>query len=326
MENPETAQDTDLDDIVGDAYDAAMLGVDPDDGEPVDDVQDLDATDTGDTPAEEGLDPDAQDGDEGVADDAPQAPAMGAPSSWTKEAKEKWAELPPEVQQQALKRESEYHQGIDQYKEHAHRAARFDEAIAPYMDTIRQANIQPEQAVRMLMHSDHVLRHSDKATKVNYAIKVLRDYGMTPADLANPMPVDPNVARIQQEALQSKARLQQYEQEQQNNVLNEIQRFAADPANEHFEKVKSHMQTLLTSGQAQTLEDAYQTAVWMHPEIRQTLMERQTQEAQRKAMSQAQKRRAKTASGFSPRGSGAAKGGKQIEGDDIESIVRSQFE
>ena len=84
------------------------------------------------------------------------------------------------------------------------------------------------------------------------------------------------------------------------------------------------MADLLQSGKAKSLNDAYDMAVWMRPDIRQSLIEQQRLEAQKKAMAEAQTLRAKTAS-VSVKGSSPSAGGVQTNGSDLRSLIASQF-
>lgn len=63
----------------------------------------------------------------------------------------------------------------------------------------------------------------------------------------------------------------------------EIETFAADPANPHFEEVSNDMVTLLQGGVCKTLPEAYEKAVWANPVTRAKEIARQQAEATRKA-------------------------------------------
>ena len=53
----------------------------------------------------------------------------------------------------------------------------------------------------------------------------------------------------------------------------------------HFETVRKHMGVLMDSGQATNMDDAYDMAIWAHPEIRKQL------DAARAAESEAQQKK-----------------------------------
>jgi hypothetical protein len=84
------------------------------------------------------------------------------------------------------------------------------------------------------------------------------------------------------------------------------------------------MADLLETGKATSLQDAYEKAVWMNPDIRQSLIEQQRLDAQKKAMAEAQSLRAKTAA-VSVKSSSPSAGGVQTNGSDLRSLIASQF-
>ncbi|MDP9144076.1 MAG: hypothetical protein M3N43_05185 [Actinomycetota bacterium] len=93
----------------------------------------------------------------------------------------------------------------------------------------------------------------------------------------------------------------QIEEREARALETEITRFAADPANRYFENVRQTMGQLIAANPQKSLNDAYDQACWMNPEIRALRIKEQTAaeaaEARRKADS------ARRASGSLPNGS-----------------------
>ena len=113
-------------------------------------------------------------------------------------------------------------------------------------------------------------------------------------------------------------------QEQERSKANhELDQFASSDK-PHFEAVRNDMADFLESGKAQSLEQAYKMAIWSRDDIRQTLIEQQQIEAQRKYEEQQRAARAKTAS-VSVKGSSPSSGGSQPVKGDLRSILESQF-
>ncbi len=250
------------------------------------------------------------------------APPRKAPSSWKPDAQAAYLKAeagepltPAEVKlltEEANRRESDYHKGIEQYKTHAHEAQAYQRVVEPYMQTIRSLGVDAPTAIAKLFQADHTLRYSDPATKARFLGQLAQEYGVDIGQVVNAPPVDPNMQYLQQQLQQQQQQIQQFHQQQemreQAGFQSEIQRFAADPAHTHFEAVKEEMALLLQTGKAQDLKSAYDTAVWMRADIRQSLVEQQRAEAQRAATEQAQATRAKSAAvsvkGSSPAGAG----------------------
>ncbi|MEN5063572.1 hypothetical protein [Achromobacter aegrifaciens] len=250
------------------------------------------------------------------------APPRKAPSSWRPDAQAAYLKAdagepltPAEVKlltQEAERRESDYHKGIEQYKTHAHEAQAYQRVVEPYMHTIRNLGVDAPTAIAKLFQADHTLRYSDPATKARFLGQLAQEYGVDIGQVVNAPPVDPNVQYLQHQMQQQQQQIQQFYQQQemreQAGYQSEIQKFAADPAHPHFEAVKEDMALLLQTGKAEDLKAAYDTAVWMRADIRQSLVEQQRAEAQRAATEQAQATRAKSAAvsvkGSSPAGAG----------------------
>lgn len=220
-----------------------------------------------------------------------------APSSWKKEVAKKWDDLPDEVKAEIHRRESDAHRGIKQLDELAGFGHTMQGAIAPYIQNIQSSGVQPAQAINHLLGVEHVLRNGSQQEKAAKLAEIARDYQIDLRSVAPLPPIDPNVQQI----INQNRELQQFQmtvqQQQQQAVRNEIEAFRANPENVHFNEVSEDMAVLLQTGRAESLQEAYDKAVWMRPDIRQTLVQQQRSEAQKKAVEQKRQKRAKTASG-----------------------------
>ena len=265
-------------------------------------------------------------------------PEIKAPSSWKTEAKQAYikaergeALTPQEIKiltAEANRRESDFLKGIEEFKGHAHRARAFEQAIAPYAQNIQQLGLDAPQAIQRLLHADHTLRHSDPATKAQYLQTLAQEYGVDLNLAQQPQNIDPqtqylmnqlNELRQTQQLWQNS--LQQQEQTKANHELTQF----ATADREHFDAVRNDMADLLEAGKAQSLQDAYDMAIWMRPDIRQTLIERQQTEARRQQEEQARNRRARAAS-VSVRGSSPTSSSSQTVAGSLREILEAQFD
>jgi len=261
-----------------------------------------------------------------------------APSSWKAEAKQAYikaergeALTPQEIKiltAEANRRESDFLKGIEEFKGHAHKAKAFEQAISPYMQNIQRTGLDAPQAIQRLLRADNTLRNSDPATKAQYLHQLAQEYGVDLGLAQQPQNVDPqtqylinqlNELRQTQQLWQNS--LQQQEQAKANQELAQF----ATADKEHFDAVRNDMADLLESGKAQSLQDAYEMATWMRPDIRQTLIERQTTEARRQQEEQARNQRAKAAS-VSVKGSSPTSSGSQTVAGSLREILESQFD
>jgi hypothetical protein len=277
-------------------------------------------------PVEEAAEPVAEEAKETPPEaETPPAPVKRPPSSWKKETQAEWEKLPDHVQDDVLRREADFHRGIEQYKSHAQRAQAYDNAIAPYQQTLQQMGVAPEVAIGELFRADHLLRHSAPHEKAAYFAKLAQDYGVQLGDIQAPPAVDPQyqallneVRSLKQTEAQREQQRQQAEQAQLNST---IASFAE--GKEHFDAVRNEMSALLEKGIAPDLESAYDMAIWARPDLRSGLLQQQTRAAEEKARAEAQRLRAKTASvsvkGSSPVSSSSA------NPTDLRALLESQF-
>lgn len=217
-----------------------------------------------------------------------------APSSWKKETSAKWGEIPSDLRAEIHRRESDYHKGIEQYRQAAQVANEMRQTIAPYMENIRAAGVEPLHAITQLLTIENVLRNGKPEEKAAKFSELARDYGIDFRQVAQLPPVDPKIRELTQQNQQLRQYQQSIEQQQSNVILNEIEAFRANPENVHFDAVREDMAVLLKNGRANNLKEAYEAAVWMRPDIRKTLVSQQQTEAQRAAQ---RKQKAQAASG-----------------------------
>jgi hypothetical protein len=255
----------------------------------------------------------------------PEAPVKRAPSSWKKETQAEWEKLPSHVQEDVLRREADFHKGIEQYKQHAQKAQVYEQAIAPYQRTLQQMGVAPEQAIGALFKADDLLRNSAPHEKAAYFAQLAKDYGVQLDEIKQPPQVDPAYQQLLNEVRSLKTsefqREQQRQQAEQQSLNSTIAKFSE--GKEHFDAVREDMAALLQAGRAQDLEAAYDMAIWARPDLRSGLLQQQTQAAEERARASIQAKRAQSASvsvkGSSPVSTHSA------NPNDLRAILESQF-
>lgn len=266
------------------------------------------------------------------------APVRKAPSSWKPAAQEAFlkadrgepltAEEVKLLTQEAERRESDFHKGVEQFKTHSERARAYDAAIAPYQDHLQRLGVDAPTAIQALMKADVTLRTSDQATKMQYFAQLAREYGIDLGQMQNMPQQDPQtqylMSQLQELRQQQQMWQNQIAQQEQQRVQQELQSFAT-AERPHFDAVRGQMATLLETGEAKSLQEAYDMAVWMRPDIRQSLLDQQRAEAQKKALEQATAQRARTAAvsvkGSSPASAGVQPGNK----GSLREMLEAQF-
>ena len=220
--------------------------------------------------------------------------ATGAPKTWSKDAIETWATIPPRAQQEILKREEDMFRGLEQYREKAELGGQYDKVVEPYRAILAAEKINPVELFQNFAGNHYLLSRGTQEQKLQifksfadfYKIDMPALIGMVGEPLKV---VDPEIQALKDEIERLKgsdsAREQAALQARQEEFAQQVEAFASDPKNAHFSDVADDIATLLKTGVAKTLQDAYDKAVWNNPVTRQKEVDRlaaeKTSEAQR---------------------------------------------
>ena len=225
--------------------------------------------DVGDEPAEEPLeetDETAQPADE----EQPQA--RQAPKSWSKDQHNVWSKLPSEAQNYIEVREKQMLDGIEEYKEFAHYGRELNNVINPYMPMFEAANVDIKTGVQYLLNAQYLLQHGSIEQKTKELQRIAQQYGVNFQNNAenNAQPIDPTVQELQNKLNELtntfKQREQQSYQQVKEKTTQEVNSFATDGKHPYFDEVTDDIANFIKLGE--TLENAYQKAVWANPVTR----------------------------------------------------------
>lgn len=187
------------------------------------------------------------------------------PASWKKDYHEVWMSADPKMREYAWQREEQMKRGVEPLLSKSQFADAMQEALEPYMDTIRGLGMSPDKAVAALAQADYTLRNSPPDQKLQYFMQLAQSYGINlgQAQMQPQQSIDPTVYQLQNELNRVRGEVmgwkQQQEMAQNQQLLNEINDFSTK--SEHFEEARPTMIQLLQSGVAETLEDAYDKAI-----------------------------------------------------------------
>jgi hypothetical protein len=216
------------------------------------------------------------------------------------------------------KREKDFAVGIQKYAENAKRAQAMDDVLKPY-ESLFTTNGGPQNTIKALLSTGATLQMGSPMQKVNMVAQIIKEFGVDVPTLdqvlvgeqpEQPPAGDPQYVQqvVQQAVQQAVAPYQQAQQQavqqSQQQVQNELVTFATNPKNEFYHDVKLDMADILDlaaqRGLELSLEDAYERACLMNPEVSRVMNSRtQQQQVQRK-------RRASVSVSGSPAGPGAA--------------------
>lgn len=212
-----------------------------------------------------------------------------APPEWTAAAKSMWNDVPERIKQEVLKRENDSKAGVarlkDELGEQAAFGQRIQSVVDPYKAVIAAEGSTPEAAVGEMLNSAYLLRTGSAPAKVQMTLQLAQRYGyinelvaMVRGNRQN-IPVapahDPRIDQLERR-IAEQDRLAQ--ERATSTVQQAIESFtsAVDEdghlVNPYFENVRHLMIPLLESGQHETLESAYEAALWTHPETRDIML------------------------------------------------------
>lgn len=266
----------------------------------------------------------------------PIEPEEPAPTAWTGAVKSKWKDLPPEVRTEIKKREDDIHRMMTAHDGELRLGRSVKEIATPYEAVIRSEGGTIEGAFRDLLNTAYVLRTGSPQQKAELIMQTAQQFGVDlnqynaqrQHGMQNPayQALQQEVEQLRRMADPSAIKSQLQEDMERDRITSEIQAFAANPENAHFDKVKTIMGSLIQSGQAKGLQDAYEKAIWADPSIRNDLLSAQEREkAAKKKAEMAAKRKAAASVTGSPNGAtpNANAPEKSIE-DEIRESMKAQ--
>lgn len=214
---------------------------------------------------------------------------INAPNSYTKEAKDWFNTLPHENQKYLAEREKQFEQGLSRAR---NQYAWVDKAYNDRKDNLVKQGFNSAQE-----YYDTLVSIADSLEKdPNGTIAQLQSiYG-----IGNDNALQRQLSDLQQRVTEQQNYLKQQENKR---AMSEYEAFVnakdenGNPKHGYLEDVKADMVTLLNSGLAKTLEDAYNQAIWRVETVRNKIIEEKAKSNVAQATATAQK--AKTAA-FEP--------------------------
>lgn len=245
------------------------------------------------------------------AEPEPQTEAIRIPPSLPAAVKAQWGDLKPEVQQAFAKLEESVQTAKAEWGRKGERLNKFEDLIGPHLDRWRIAGLDEFSGVQSLLAAQQLLDRNP----VDGIVQIARSYGLTPAHLAQalglpqtsaPHPgAEGQMAPTAQPDIQAALRpivepLMQQVQTLQQRLESEhatvaqrtVEEFASRPENKYFDNVREDVAFLLEHGKAATLQQAYELACRLNPEVSAAILAEQSREQQRAAQEADAQRRA----------------------------------
>lgn len=254
-------------------------------------------------------------------------PAIEAPVSWTAEKKAEWASLPPTLQDYIAQRDKESHEAISRAGQQIKAFEPIGKVIEQFAHVFQKSGLQPHDGIARMMAVNEMLEQNAPA-----AIReIAKAYGVNLSGDAeqNATPESQRIAELEARLAKTESHLTAQQRQQVNaenaTLAREIADFAKDKP--HFESVRKVMAGLMSSGAAETMQDAYDKAIHADPTIRQSLqVEAQAAaEAKRKADEAERVAKAKKAAGVNVKSSPGQNNQAKTLDDDLREIARKHY-
>lgn len=217
-----------------------------------------------------------------------------APKSWPKEMHEHWAKTPPVVQQYWQTREKQMLDGLDQYKQAANFGKAFHDVVSPYQEDFQRHGVDAQRGVQFLLEANRRLTTGTPESRQQAYQELGRNLGLSiqpqPAgDPATQTPIDPRIQTIEQKLAQIEesqlAKQREAYEAAQAKIKQEVDAFATDPNHAMFEEVAEDIARFIKAGDS--LQEAYQRAIWANPVTREKQMQARLQTEAEKAKERA---------------------------------------
>lgn len=217
-----------------------------------------------------------------AAKNSEEVQAVGAPETWTKEAIVEWAKIPPRAQQEILKREQDIMRGIEEYKGKAEIGTQYDNVVEPYRAALAAENINPVELFQSFAGNHYLLSRGTPEQKLAIAANLITHYGIPLDQLverAGSVPrSDPAVAELRQQLASLQTAQQQREaqesEQRMEQMRSQVDTFFKDPKNVYAQELSNDIAELLKTKACSTLEQAYETAMYRNPSVRQKEIDR----------------------------------------------------
>lgn len=227
---------------------------------------------------------------------AVQTPTFKAPQSWKPEMREKFSSLPPELQAEISRTETEW----QKFKGDSGTARRVHQAVAPFEAEFKAMGADVTQALPGILSTVKALAKGDTQTKARILGQMVTTYlGKDEAGLkALAMAIDTpeQAAAVDPVAIEQRILAQMQQRQEEASIQQALQEFGAEPreflpdVETVFGAIIRQKRAMGESPSAKMLQEAYDQACWATPEVRAVLTQREasraakaTQEAANKA-------------------------------------------
>ena len=224
-----------------------------------------------------------------------------APSGWGPKARERWSEIPEDLRGEILRREEASAKGVRQLQEEVAPMRSFVQTLSPFINEAVQNAQNPAEYIGRVMVTERVLRTGSPDQKFEALLGIADQYGLPLREIINKSVGEEVLKTPSQQQYQLPPEVQRELQEARQWRESQTQRSGEDElakfiktGPEFFEDVRNDMANLIEARIATDLQDAYDKACKLHPEISVILADRQGKKGKDDALKANQKRAAQS--------------------------------
>lgn len=242
---------------------------------------------------------------EAAAPTTPEPPAeetIRVPSSLPAALKGEFKSLPQEWRDAILKQEESVVKARAEWSSKGERLNRYEDIIGPHRDAWALQGLDEFEAIRRFANVERVLREQP----IQAFLYLAQSYGVDLRQVASQMngagpaqqqpQSDPALQQLMSEFQTLKQTVTQQSRDAESAGRAEAQAaidaFRADPKNLYFDNVATEVGQILGRGEASSLAEAYERAIWASSEIRPLLMKQQAASQGPTPAEQAQRQKA----------------------------------
>jgi hypothetical protein len=214
--------------------------------------------------------------------------ALKAPQSWKATTREKWTNIPADVQQEIIRREREVSTALSRAAESTRPWEPLANVFQKHGSFVQSQGVAPHVIVDNLLQTAQALQHPDPSARASILAHLVRDFRIPIEALADALDKAPQAQATAPQHLDPRAIAAQVRQEITRDFQAQREQVAAQKAQEQIEKfsekaeffndVRQRVGVLMHAahqdGLALTLEQAYDAACKMDPQISAVLEQR----------------------------------------------------
>ena len=255
-------------------------------------LADEDEAESGDSESEDSAASDSEESEPGDSEYQAEVTAARAPESWKLGARERWNDIPEEARNEILRREQETNQVLQESAKARRVTGQLYNTVSPYMPMLNEQNATPVQAIQTAFKTMSALAIGNPQTKAQTIAGLIGNYNVDiralDSILAGDKPtaqtqiatmIDKKLAPLTQHMNQQNQQATQQQNTQQQQMDQELRQFAQ--SHEFFSELRGNMAHIMNmatdNGVSITMEQAYNKAAELHPEVSKVLASRNKQ-------------------------------------------------